>query len=349
MIGCDTAVLAALSGCGKPFLTTEDVIVTPGQPARFVVFLDREYMKASIEGAKVSFTVDHKPVGEAVTDRDGVASIEAVLDGGSNRYEAPAVIGNDQVRKIGRIFHWDASRTAVAIDVDETISWTDYGQLFLTALDTVSPALAHSPEAVRAMQTAYQIVYLSARPRWLHEKTRVWLKEHGFPPGPILHASKFEACMHQERYKRDMLAEFQRSYPNLLIGVGDKEVDDRAYGANRMLTIILGKPEEQYRAHCVVFEDWRGIERFFADHRDTLCDAGRLAATIQAHNMNLRPLFEQPAATLALSQAGPGRGFPAKSSATPPQADRELQSTPQARALQFQMESGEVQRLITAN
>jgi hypothetical protein len=284
--------LFAIGGCGKSVITADDVILAPGQPAQFVMSLDRQIGKASVTGAEVEFRVEGRSVGRAKTDSNGVATVRADIEGRPTTYSVRARIDQEVVQSRGRIFHWDHRRTAVAVDVDDTISETDYGALFLTDLDTTSPHFEHSPQAVQAMASHFTIVYLSARPRWLHEKTKVWLDAHGFPPGPILHASRFEACFHQERYKREMLAEFQQSFPNLLIGVGDKTVDDLAYGHNRMLAVILEKQSDGYRDHCVVLPDWRRVEEFFIEHRESLANASRLQRFIHASNMNLRSYFE---------------------------------------------------------
>jgi len=266
--------------------------------------LDRQIGKASVTGAEVEFLVEGRSVGRAKTDSNGVATVRAAIEGRPTAYSVRARIDQEVVQSRGRIFHWDHSRTAVAVDVDDTISETDYGALFLTDLDTTSPHFEHSPQAVQAMASHFTIVYLSARPRWLHEKTKVWLDAHGFPPGPILHASRFEACFHQERYKREMLAEFQKSFPNLLIGVGDKTVDDLAYGHNRMLAVILGKQNNGYRDHCVVLPDWRRVEDFFIEHRESLADATRLQRFIHANNMNLRSYFEPSESYASAAAAG---------------------------------------------
>lgn len=303
------ASCAAIAGCGSPVITADDVVVAPGQAGQFVVSLDRQFGKASVVGAEVEVLVNGKPVGTATTDSNGVAVVAAPVDGSASSYVVRARAGNEMAQGQGRIFNWNGGRTAVAIDVDDTISATDYGSLFLTDIDSTSPPLDHSPSAVRAMASHYDIVYLSARPRWLHEKTKVWLEQHGFPPGPILHASRFEACFHQERYKREMLNDFQRKFPNLLVGVGDKGVDDRAYGDNRMLGVILEKSPDKYRDHCVVLPDWRQIEDFFVSNRDALTDATRLQQMIHSNHGQLRSHFEQNgyyAAARPVESAGTG-------------------------------------------
>lgn len=283
---------AAWCGCGAPVITADDVVMAPGQPARFEMSLDRQFGKASVVGADVEFLVDGKRVGSAQTDGNGVATLRAEVPGHASAYTVRARVGSEVVESRGRIFPWNGSRTAVAVDVDETISATDYGALFLTDVDTTSPHLEHSPDAVRAIAAHYDIVYLSARPRWLHEKTKLWLDAHGFPPGPILHAAKFEACFQQEYYKREMLKEFQREFPNLLIGVGDKDVDERAYGDNRMLGVILEQSANGYGNGCIVKPDWQGVQEFFVNHRESLTDAQRLRQMIHSNNGELRSYFE---------------------------------------------------------
>lgn len=308
-----------LSGCGAPIITADDVVLAPGQAGKFVISIDRRYGKAKVRGAEVEFLVNGQRIGRAVTDARGMAILRSRVPASASAYTVRAKANGEAAQGRGRVFQWEPSRTAVAIDIDETISATDYGSLFLTELDTDSPPLDYSPVAVRAMSSHYGIVYLSARPRWLHEKTRVWLASHGFPEGPILHASRFEACLKQEQYKREMLAEFRREFPNLLIGIGDRGIDERAYGANNMLTVILDNTSRSFADHCVVLSDWRQIEEFFLRHRGQLCDATRLRGIIRANHMNLRHLFEdrhRRDADVSVAAASPG---PASASQSPPQ------------------------------
>ena len=232
-----------------------------------------------------------RPVGRATTDSRGVAGVDTALEGSPSTFLATATIDGQEIRGHGRIFHWDPNRTIVAVDVDDTISHTDYSGLFITRFDTTSPAFAHSPRVVQEMARRYHIIYVSARPRWLMEKTRIWLDRAGFPPGPVLHAPGFGGCFRQGHYKDKSLAAFQREFPSLLVGIGDKWQDDYAYGNRRMLGVILGGPNSKYRPHVVVAHDWRGIGEFFERHGDTLADARQLSTLFQANNMNLRPLF----------------------------------------------------------
>lgn len=175
------ASLGTIAGCGTPMIAAEDVVVTPGQTARFTVSIDREYLKPSVVGTDVSFFINRKLIGEATGDADGTAVVFANITNNASSYQARSTIDGHTVKGNGRIFHWDTHRTAVAVDVDDTISRTDYGDLFLGRFDITSVPLDYAPQALQVMARSYHIAYVSARPRWLHEKTKVWLERNGFP------------------------------------------------------------------------------------------------------------------------------------------------------------------------
>ena len=315
--------VALSTGCGAPSVGADDVVVVPGQEAVFCASVDNSFMNQAMPGTKVEFYVGRDKLGEGTTDSVGLVSVRKPLPGQSRNWEARALVNGSTVVSRGQVFHWGLDKTVVAVDVDETISRTTYSNLFFTQFDTTSQPVEHSAAALKAMNGDYYICYISARPRWLHNKTKRWLSDHGFPAGPVLHAEKFEACLKQEEYKQRMLAEFQARFPNLLIGIGDKDVDDRAYGANSMLAVILDKSATNYREHCMVFKDWRQIQGFFSTQKPNLCDPVRLAGLIQTNQMRLRPLFDFPADQLARQSvpapSGPLMPATPASPASPPE------------------------------
>ena len=40
------------TGCGPAMMNVDDVVIAPGKPARFVVSIDREYLKPSVVARK---------------------------------------------------------------------------------------------------------------------------------------------------------------------------------------------------------------------------------------------------------------------------------------------------------
>jgi hypothetical protein len=271
-----------------------------GRPALFAAALERKYTLASsddIEQALVDFYFDGQRIGRAITDDHGSASLSAAVGSGRRpmTYLARAYYKGKRVEASGRVFYWNPHKTVVAVDVDETISHTHYSDLFLADLDKHSRPLEGSAQALWQLTRDYELLYISARPRFLNEKTRRWLATHRFPPGPVANASKFEACFHQRRYKQEMLAKLRQRFPNILIGVGDKKVDDRVYGANGMVSIIIDKPLfTKYGNHCFVFPDWQRAAEFFDQQHTRLSDADHLTSLVASNGMNLRQVFASP-------------------------------------------------------
>jgi hypothetical protein len=247
-------------------------------------------------------------VAQVGTQSDGMGTVTAVVPAGATHYEVRAQVGGQTVSRTGRIFQWRLDRTIVAVDLDETISHTQYSDLFITDLDLSSRPFEYAPAALQGIAgNGFQLLYVSARPRWLHTKTRKWLDGHRFPPGPILHADRFEACLKQTQYKQDMLAAFRDRFPNTLIGIGDKDADDQAYGANNMLALILGRSRSSYGGHSVVVEDWRAIERFFKSFGGRLRNPVLLARVIEKNGDGLRDLFTGSSAVELGSRTQPDR------------------------------------------
>lgn len=277
-------------------LNPEDLIVEPGRPAFFVTALERKYtllLSDDVENATVDFYFGGNFVARSTTDRDGTAVASVVLpDVRPATYEMRAYYKGKTYTASGRVFYWNPRRTVLAVDVDETISHTHYSDLFIADIDKYSKPLDGAPAALQKLSRDYEILYVSARPRFLNQKTREWLAEHGFPRCAVANATKFEACLHQRRYKHNMLIKLRERFPNLLVGIGDKKVDDEAYGANKMLSIIIDKPVfTKYGEHCVVMKDWSQVARFFEDQQARLANARELAAIIESSRMNLRPVF----------------------------------------------------------
>lgn len=301
--GVGLFITAAMCGCGAGHVIyAEDVVITAGQSSRFSAFVQSRLHHGDVIGVPVSFASNGKLIGRARTDSDGRASIVLPIQNEMGAYQAHTVVDGHRYQATGNVYRWDPTRTILAIDLDETISRTSYSDLFFTEMVDRSPVVKDSPAVLRQLSKDYQLLYMSARPRWLHTKTKRWLDDEGFPKGPILHANGFEACFRQEYYKRLMLAGFKSEHPNLLVGIGDKGVDERAYGDNDMLAIILGSNPKRYASHCIVLPDWRAVGGFLNQHRNTLTRSDAVAQVFREHNRDLRGYFEASTAT-ALARA----------------------------------------------
>ncbi|MEW6253070.1 MAG: phosphatase domain-containing protein, partial [Planctomycetota bacterium] len=168
---------------------------------------------------------------------------------------------------MGRIFTWDPHRPVIAVDIDHTIADTQRRELIgSTASDPSTPIPLAAP-TLRELGQRFQILYLTSRPRFLLDKTRHWLRDHGFPEGPVFTAAGLFEMFGSRAYKQAKLAELRRAWPNLLIGIGDRASDAAAYQANGMLAINIGlEPSARLSAGTVRLRDWGDVREFFAEH-----------------------------------------------------------------------------------
>jgi len=283
-------------------INMEDCIIVPGQPTVFQCSVALKLSLAWGEdkpGETVEFYYDGRLVGRAITDKNGTATLVAnVTPGKAKTFKARVV--RRAARDVwgeGRVFYFDPHKTIIAVDMDETVSRTNYSDLFIADLDRHSAPIEGAAAVLTRLSKDYHIIYTSARPRFLNDKTREWLAEHGFPAGPVANALKFEACLAQAKYKSGICRALRARFPNLLIGIGDKRADEQAYGENNMLAIILERNKNKpYGEHCVVFERWSEIERFFETQKPRLSDPTVLASLIR-ENPNLRPVLMTPPPT----------------------------------------------------
>jgi len=282
--------------CDRPVLSVDDAIVTTDGKTTLAARLVREKVlgvRRDVTGIPVAFYIDSQQVGAAHTDADGRAQLRASLhDAAHDRFTATSELDGRMLRTQGCIFPWRKDRITIAVDIDETISQTDYEELILRSRDGASDPFHGANRALRALAEDFQILYLTARPRFLLEKTRRWLAEHDFPPGPVFTAPGLRQAVRQSRFKSRVLARLRAEWPHLLIGIGDREGDADAYGANGMLTLIIHKsPESDHGLHSVYFKSWKDIAEFFDANRELLTDADMLRDVIAGKRMIVRPVL----------------------------------------------------------
>lgn len=292
---CVALVAAGLAGCAsRPVLTADDVIAFDGQQARFAASVYHDYgasFHSDINGTEVEFKVNGQVVARGVTNRDGRVFATGRVDPNIRTFEASTRVKSKAVKTVGAVYRWSAERTVIAVDIDETISATRYSDLFIADFDGSRP-IPGAREVLWKLSRDFDLLYISARPDFLQEKTRAWLQHHGFPPAPYMGADKFAACLDQAGYKRRMLAELRSRWPNVLVGIGDKKVDDAAYGDNGMLALIVnGAPLGTFTQRCLMMTDWAALQGFFRAHEERLTNPRQLAGLIRENGDQLRVAF----------------------------------------------------------
>lgn len=273
------------SGCGRAQLTADDAVMRPDGNVNLRAYLERKTGKLahdSIENHVVRFMVKGHMVGEGKTDDEGLATFSyALRDHTVNSFTAETEIDGQTLRDARPIFRFKPGRIGIIVDIDGTVSSTDVSDLMQKEGKKSQP-IDWSQRVVQKLATTYNVAFLTARPRAWLGKTRQWVAENGYPDVPLYTAPGLRKAMRPGQFKREAIAVAQQSFPDLLIGIGDKESDAYAYGANRMLTVIVGQePDKDFGNHALLLQNWGMLDRFFDANAELLHDAQRLRRTIE--------------------------------------------------------------------
>jgi hypothetical protein len=281
-----------LVACATPLLAVDDVMMFEDGRTRFVAFVEQErgWMLRGIPDVDVHFIVDGQEVATARSDERGFVVVVADVGGNPEQFEATATFGGRSFRSQGRLIQWRSDRVIVACDIDSTISETSLQALFFEDTDQVSGPIAGSPEALHEIASDYELMYLTARPRFTLEKTRRWLEDHAYPRAPVITSLTVGDALAQTGYKIRVIRSLRRHYENLLIGVGNTSIDSESYGANGMLALLV-RPEGDitFGPHAIEFHGWEQIRDFFRANRELLRDPERVQAAVRGEEMMLIP------------------------------------------------------------
>ena len=268
--------LLAAPALGETIINLQDCVAAPDGRTTLVADIREETLLGiakDVEGESVHFWVAGKEIGAIIGGDDGISILECTLPNDKiETIEATALVDGEKLRTEARVFRWDPARVVVVIDIDDTICKTEFDDVLLEEKDD-SEAHRNSRETLHALTRDYELLYLTARPSYLLEKTRNWLAMRGFPPAPIIVSQRKRDLLNQGRYKKHAIQRMKRAWPNILIGIGDRESDAYAYGKSAMLSIIVGQErDDDFGRHCLHMRNWKTIRRFFDHNRKTLTD-----------------------------------------------------------------------------
>jgi hypothetical protein len=292
-------VLAGLCGCGRPALIADDAVAMAGRPVSLNAYVGHAGLfdlHNDIRHATVTFSAGQRRVGQDAVDDNGHAFV--VYDdpaGPVESFVARAKVNGRKLSGQGQIFRWREDRVIVAVDVDYCIVQTNYVRLLFGKHIPVSPPFPGARDVLTALSENYQILYLTARPRAMLNRTRDWLDHYGFPPGPVIVSDHFHSVLHQLEWKRDTLKDLHVRYPNLLVSIGNRKIDIESAIPNHVLPLIVQSVENDTHdgPTNVVLQDWQAIGEFFRANREALIDPRRLDASLLAGTKLLQPVRQE--------------------------------------------------------
>ncbi len=270
------AVWLVSLACRGPVVSVDDAVVVGDAPARLAAVVEYEPawgLRKDAAGIPVRFFVAGREVGRTATDDEGLAELQRAIPPGVRSFEARTESTLGAAQAGGRVFRWRADRVIIAVDIDHTLAQTDYESLVRPDEAEESETLKHSVATLQDLAGRHHILYLTGRPRLLLDKTRTWLRERGYPDGPVITSRGLREMLRPGVSKARELRKLRSQWPALRIGVGNTPSDAQAYGSNGMLTLILARQRDaQFGPHALVFRDWRELARFFADNQPILAD-----------------------------------------------------------------------------
>ncbi len=188
-------------------------------------------------------------LGDFTTDSDGQihATLTRTLPMGV--YDVMFQVLGDASTTRASLWVLPAGTKLVVTDIDGTLTSSD-SQLFKQILDGSHVPVAY-PDAVTLTRAhvarGYIPVYLTGRPDWLAGKTRGWLSQLGFAPGPLRVTDSNKQILPTEGsvgdFKKAVLTKLMQDY-EIVFAYGNASTDIYAYlgaGLDPANVWIIGK------------------------------------------------------------------------------------------------------------
>ncbi len=241
-------------------LQVQDILARPGDAVILRAKLERAGFRGrDIEGAEIEFRLDGTTLGRATTDDDGKAILPIKAPSVGDYVVKAVYAGNEDALRgeyNALLAVREASAPVMVLDIDWTISMTD--NIDAAIGDGDSPPLEGGPEGVGRLDSRYDIVYVTARPRQLRKSTLAWLNRYGLPrrPAYFLDLKKFPTY-NEAKYKKSIIKPLKDLFPKMSIGIGDKRTDSEAYLAAGLKAIIITDEELQ---GAISVPNWAAVE-----------------------------------------------------------------------------------------
>lgn len=245
--GCTTTqvVTKALGVQGPYVFYGFDSIGPPGEPAQIVVRLQKGPYLNDEEGVLIRFLHEGRFVALSRTDDEGYARATFTAEEtGDYNLTAEVLPGQltGQAPEPAPIFVCirEPSEKIIIVDIDKTLVASSFDEVLA---GTAQP-MPDSKEALHELAKDNTVLYLTLRLDYFGPKTKQWLDQQGYPPGPLW-VARFHGLFQGNRdYRRSRIQQLRTTYARVHTGFGDKISDAVAYLANEMTAVLLIRPEK---------------------------------------------------------------------------------------------------------
>ena len=284
-------------------LTGFDRLATPGESVELVAKIEIDgpgFVNPDVAGVEIEFLgprAAEKPAqgailhsdpaglartassfpksGSAISNKDGIARLRVDAPKERGDYHVLARVVNAEGLQLREsvvplvLSVLEPAERIVITDIDNTIAHTSLPSL-LKDKPEESPPLDRAPQALNAIAASHRIIYLTARPAPLTQRTRRWLARHGFPLGAVLlrdlEGEYKQLNFDEGEFKRILIRDtILPRWPNVAWGIGNTENDVYAFALQKLRVIILEadiqKIEAQLRPFVRTAKDWNEVLR----------------------------------------------------------------------------------------
>lgn len=238
---------------GAPHHRVRDMLFAVGEKQRLHAKLAYGANDKDIHGEPVELFVQRacgqpfERLGEATTTEDGEhATVDGVDDNGGRvyfdvpagkelgpgRHRVRAVVAGDGTFADGFVDVVPKGTPIVVSDVDGTLTSSELVEAVDFVTNTIPETHEGAPEAMQALaKKGYRMLYLTARPELLTERTRAFIAKRGFPPGLVRTSSSSTGQLGSgaTSYKRTELELIAAQGLVTSFGFGNKTSDSDAY------------------------------------------------------------------------------------------------------------------------
>ncbi|MBS3733368.1 MAG: hypothetical protein KGY99_00380 [Phycisphaerae bacterium] len=128
-----------------------------------------------------------------------------------------------------------ADEPIAVVDLDRTLVASGFQAVLVGDPEPMPGSVA----VMQRLEKDHTIAYLTHRPDFFGIKSRAWLAEHGYPPGPVLLSSVSGFLAGSGAYKTEAIARLRERFSALRVGIGDKVSDALAYHENGLHSILI--------------------------------------------------------------------------------------------------------------
>lgn len=222
-------------------LLAEDMLVEPGADVTLRASLRSGLRLSGITGLRLQFHLEGERLGQEASDQDGNVAVAWRAPDAPGDYvirvrvkpddqpERPV----DETRLLVAVRKPDAA--VVVVDLDKTVVASGFARVLVGGARPMEGAAV----VMQRLAKDHTIVYLTHRPDFLGSSSKAWLTDNGFPVGPVLTSTIGSFVSGSGTYKAARIDVLKRTYRNLVVGIGDKTSDARAYAEHGLRSILI--------------------------------------------------------------------------------------------------------------